>query len=97
MNGPNWKIYVFTYLGLLALLLVNTLIAFVDLGAFSTVIAVGLATVMACFVAGILMHGFYEAKVIQIIIAGGVIFFLIMMSLTMNDYFSRGWLPSHSP
>lgn len=97
MTGPSWKSYLFTYLGLLALLLVNTLIAFVNLGWFSTVIAIGLATVMACLVAGILMHGFFEARLVQIIIAGGVIWFLIMMSLTMNDYFTRGWLPFHTP
>ncbi len=93
MSGPTWKAYLFTYFGLLALLLVNTLIAFVNLGGFGTGIQIGLATVMACLVAGILMHGFYQAKVVQIIIAGGIIFFLIMMSLTMNDYFTRGWLP----
>ncbi|MBV9500715.1 MAG: oxidase [Acidobacteriaceae bacterium] len=97
MSGPSRKTYFLTYVGLLGLLLVNTLIAFVNLGWFSTVIAIGLATIMACLVAGILMHGFYEAKIVQIIIAGGVIFFLIMMSLTMNDYFTRGWLPFHTP
>jgi cytochrome c oxidase subunit 4 len=97
MSEPTGKTYLFTYLGLLGLLLVNTLLAFVNLGGFSTVIEIGLATVMACLVAGILMHGFYEAKIIQIIIAGGVIWFLIMMSLTMNDYYTRGWLPFHSP
>lgn len=96
MTGPTWKTYLLTYLGLLALLLVNTLIAFVNLGAFGTVIEIGLATVMACLVAGILMHGFYQSRVIQIVIAGGVIWFLIMMSLTMNDYFTRGWLAFHS-
>ena len=97
MTEPNGKTYLFTYLGLLGLLLVNTLLAFIDLGAFSTIIEIGLATVMACLVAGILMHGFYEEKLIQIIIAGGIIWFLIMMSLTMNDYYTRGWLPFHSP
>ena len=76
MNGPSAKGYVLTYVGFLALLLVNTSLAFVNLGLFSTVIEIGLATVMACLVAGILMHGFYEAKVIQIIIAGGVIWFV---------------------
>ena len=40
MTGPTWKTYLFTYFGLLALLLVNTLIAFVNLGAFGTVIEI---------------------------------------------------------
>jgi cytochrome c oxidase subunit 4 len=97
MSGPNWKTYLFTYFGLLALLLVNTLIAFINLGWFSTAIEIGVATVMACLVAGILMHGLYEAKIIQIIIAGGVIWFLIMMSMTIGDYYTRGWLAFHNP
>ena len=95
MSEPTWKTYLFTYIALLALLLVNTLIAFLNLGAFGTVIEIGLATIMACLVAGILMHGFYQMRLVQIIIAGGVIWFLIMMSLTLNDYFTRGWLPFH--
>lgn len=93
MSEPTWKTYLFTYFGLLALLLVNTLIAFINLGAFGTVVEIGLATIMACLVAGILMHGFYQARLVQIIIGGGVIWFLIMMSLTINDYVTRGWLP----
>lgn len=95
MSEPTWKTYLFTYIGLLALLLVNTLIAFINLGAFGTVIEIGLATAMACLVAGVLMHGLYQMRLVQIIIAGGVIWFLIMMSLTLNDYFTRGWLPFH--
>jgi cytochrome c oxidase subunit 4 len=93
MSEPTWKTCLFTYFGLLTLLFVNTLIAFINLGAFGTAVEIGLATIMACLVAGILMHGFYQARLVQIIIAGGVMWFLIMMSLTMNDYFTRGWLP----
>lgn len=92
MKEPAFKSYLFTYFGLLGLLLLNTLIAYINLGWFSTVIAIGLAIVMACLVAGILMHGFYENKIVHIIIAGAVIFLLIMMTNTLGDYFTRGWL-----
>lgn len=87
------KTYVFAWLGLLGLTLANTLIAFLNLGVWSTVIAIGIATIMASIVAGFLMHALYETKVIKIIVAGGVIWFLIMVSLTLNDYVTRGWLP----
>jgi cytochrome c oxidase subunit 4 len=87
------KSYVFIWLGLLGLTLLNTLIAFVNLGAWSTVIAVGIAAIMACLVAGFLMHALYEAMVIRIILAAAVIWFLILVSLTLGDYMTRGWLP----
>lgn len=87
------KKYAFAWLGLLGLTLVNTLVAFIDLGPWSTVIAVGIAAIMASIVAGFLMHAFYETMIIRIILAGGVIWFLILISLTLGDYMTRGWLP----
>ncbi len=95
MNEPTLarKTYTFAWLGLLGLTLLNTLIAFINLGPWSTVIAVGIATIMASLVAGFLMHALFEAKIIRIILAGGVIWFLILVSLTLTDYITRGWLP----
>jgi len=95
MNEPTLsrKTYVFVWLGLLGLTLLNTLIAFVDLGVWSTLIAVGIATIMASLVAGFLMHALYETKVVRIVLAGGVMWFLIFMTLTLGDYMTRGWLP----
>ena len=87
------KSYSLAWLGLLALLLANTLIAFVNLGPWSTVIAIAIATIMASIVAGFLMHALYEAVIIRVILAGGVIWFLILVSLTLGDYMTRGWLP----
>lgn len=96
MSGPSVKSYIFTYFGLLGLLLANTLIAFLNLGSFSTVIAIGIAIIMAVLVAGILMHGFYESKLIPIIVSAGIIWFLFMLSNTIGDYATRGWVPFHS-
>jgi cytochrome c oxidase subunit 4 len=95
MNEPalSRKQYTFTWLGLLGLTLLNTLVAFLDLGKWNTLIEIGIATIMASLVAGFLMHGFYETKVVRVVIAGAVIWFLIFMTLTLNDYMTRGWLP----
>ncbi len=95
MNEPalSRKKYIFAWLGLLGLTLLNTLIAFVNLGGWSTIIAVGIAVIMAAVVAGFLMHAFYEANIIRIIVSGAVIWFLILISLTLGDYMTRGWLP----
>ena len=95
MNAPalSRKRCTFTWLGLLALTLLNTLIAFVNLGGWNTVIAIGIATIMASLVAGFLMHALYENKLIKLIVAGAVIWFFILISLTLGDYMTRGWLP----
>ncbi len=87
------KTYVFTWLALLALALTTTLIGFINLGPFSMGIAILIATAKACLIVSFFMHGAYEAKIIRVIIAGGVIWFLIMVSNTLGDYATRGWLP----
>lgn len=86
------KTYLFTWLGLLALTLLTTLISFLDLGPFSMVIAVAIAVAKASLIVLFFMHAFYEFKLVRVIVAGGIIWFLILTGLTMNAYISRGWL-----
>jgi cytochrome c oxidase subunit 4 len=95
MKSPvvSIKTYTFTWLALLVLALVTTLIGFLNLGPFSMGIAILIATVKACLIVAFFMHGLYEARLIQIMIAAGVIWFLIMVSLTIGDYATRGWFP----
>lgn len=94
MKGPvvSIKTYTWVFLALLALALLTTLIGFLDLGPFSMVIAVTIATAKAVLIASFFMHALYESKVIRVILAGGVIWFLIMVSLTLGDYMTRGWV-----
>ena len=87
------KTYVLAYFSLLGLTLLTTLVAYVNLGVFSTIIQIGIAMIMASIVAGVMMHALYESMLIRIIVSGGVIWFLFMITLTLGDYISRGWLP----
>lgn len=87
------KTYALTWIALLALVLITTLIALLDLGTFTMIIAITIATIKAALVAAFFMHALYEGKVVRIILAGGVLWFLIMITLTLGDYVSRGWLP----
>jgi cytochrome c oxidase subunit IV len=86
------RTYTFTFVALLALALATTLIGFLDLGPFSMVIAVTIATAKAVLIAAFFMHALYGSKVIRVILAGGVIWFLIMVSMTLGDYITRGWV-----
>jgi cytochrome c oxidase subunit 4 len=87
------RTYTLTWLGLLALALTTTLIGFLDLGPFSMGIAILIASIKAALVVAFFMHGRYEPKLIRVVVAVGVIWFLILISNTLGDYVSRGWLP----
>lgn len=87
------KTYTFTVLALLALTLLTSLLALVDLGKFSFIAGVAIAAVKASLIASFFMHALYETKLVRVVIAGGVIWFLIMISLTIGDYLTRGWMP----
>ncbi len=85
------KTYLFTFLGLLGLTLSTTLLGFVDMGPFNMIAAVGIAACKACLIAAFFMHALIEAKVIRVVLTGGVIWFLILISFTLSDYISRSW------
>lgn len=87
------KHYAFVWLGLMALAVATTLIGYLDLGPFNTVIAVAIALAKALLIIGFFMHAIFEGKVVKIVLAGGVIWFLILVTMTLGDYASRGWLP----
>lgn len=87
------KTYTFTVLALLALTLLTSLLALVDLGKFSFIAGVAIAAVKASLIASFFMHALYETKLVRVVMAGGVIWFLIMISLTVGDYLTRGWMP----
>jgi cytochrome c oxidase subunit 4 len=87
------KTYAFTLIVLLALTLLTSLLALVDLGNFSFIAGVAIAAVKASLIACFFMHALYEMKLIRVIMAGGMIWFLIMISLTLGDYLTRGWMP----
>ncbi len=87
------KTYALTWLGLLALTLITTLIGFLNLGPFTMIFAVAFAALKASLIAAFFMHALFEAKLVRVVIAAGVLWFLILTSLTLGDYITRGWLP----
>ena len=82
----------FAWLGLLGLTVLTSLLGFVDLGAMTPVIALIIAVVQACLIVGFLMHAKNDIPLVRVVIAGGIIWFLILVTLTQTDYLTRGWL-----
>ena len=83
------KTYALVYIALLALTLVTTLLAFLNMGPFNSVVALVIAVIQAALIAGVFMHALYESALVRVILAGSVLWFLILITLTMTDYLTR--------
>lgn len=87
------KGYLVTWLALLGLTLITVLIGFVDMGPFSMTVALIIATLQAALIASFFMQALFEFMLIRVAIAAGIVWILIMMTLMLTDYITRGWLP----
>jgi cytochrome c oxidase subunit 4 len=85
-----------TYLGVLATLLVLTIVttsvAYVDLGAFSTIIALAIACTKMLLVALFFMHIRHSTRLTKLVVVGGLLWLLILLFMTMTDFATRSWL-----
>jgi cytochrome c oxidase subunit 4 len=95
MDEPelSLKTYVFTYFGMLGLLLLNILLAYINMGRVNMFIGLTIAAGQAFLVAFILMKGLYEKVLVRLMMAGAMLWFMIMMTLTLTDYITRNWVP----
>jgi cytochrome c oxidase subunit 4 len=87
------KVYVRTCIALLALLALTWAIAYVDLGPFNLIVALAIAITKAIIIALFFMHIKGSSRVLHLAAVAGIIWLLIMISLTLGDYVTRGWVP----
>lgn len=87
------KNYFLAYIGLMALLLLTVLLGFINMGWINMFIAVVIAVLQAGILSMILMHGLFEKALVRLIMGGGILWFLILVTLTMTDYITRNWIP----
>jgi len=86
------KTYVLVFLALICLTVATTAVAFVNLGAFSVVAALGIATCKMLLVALFFMHVRHSSMLTRLIVLGGLLWLAILLLLTLGDMVSRGWV-----
>ena len=86
------KTYVLVFLGLIFLTVATTAVAFVNLGPFSVVAALGIACCKALLVALFFMHVRHSTKLTKLVVLGGLLWLVILLMLTLSDFTTRGWL-----
>jgi cytochrome c oxidase subunit 4 len=86
------RTYALVLLALLVLTAVTTLVAFVDLGEFSVVVALAIAVCKMLLVALFFMHVRHSTKLTKLVVLGGLLWLAILLMLTLTDFTTRGWI-----
>ena len=85
------------YYAVFAALMVGTAltvaVAFVDLGAMNNVVMLTIACVKALLVILFFMHVRWSTRLTWLVVASGFFWLLIMFSVTMTDFLTRGMIP----
>lgn len=84
-------IYVGIWATLMVMTLVTTLVAFVDLGRFNTVVALVIAVFKASLVVLFFMHARYSPRLTRIVILCGIFWLCILLAFSSVDYLTRLW------
>lgn len=90
MTTVSKKSYLIVWIALLALLALTWGLAEINLGPFNNVAALGISITKMLLVVLIFMHGRWEKPLTWIFIVAGLVWFLIMVDLTLSDYLTRG-------
>jgi cytochrome c oxidase subunit IV len=87
--GP--KVYGLILLALMVLTATTTAVAYVDLGVFNPIIALGIACLKAVLVILFFMHIRYSSRLMMLTVGAGFFTFLVLITMTLSDYISRNW------
>ena len=79
---------------LMALSAITVAVAWVDLGTLNVLVALGVAVLKATLVVLYFMHLKYSSKLTWIVLGAGLFWLAILLSITMVDYLTRGWMVS---
>ena len=86
------KTYILVFAALIALTIITTAVAFVDLGRFSVVAALGIATCKMLLVAMWFMHVRHSSRLTKLVLIAALLWLAIMLAFTMADVVTRGAL-----
>ena len=68
-------------------------IAYVNLGPFNLIVALAVWITKAIIIALFFMQIKGSSRLLHLAAVAGVMWLLILISLTLSDYFTRGWVP----
>ena len=85
-------LYYLVFLALLAGTGLTVIVAKFDLGPFNNIVMLTVACTKALLVVLYFMHVRWSTRLTWVVAGAGFFWLLIMFSITMADYASRGWV-----
>ena len=85
------RIYIIVGTALLIFTGLTVWAATLELGVFNPIVALFIACVKATIVVLFFMHVKYSSRLTKLTVAGGVFTFLVLIGMTLADYFTRAW------
>ena len=86
------SLYYRVFLALLIGTALTVAVAFVDLGAMNNVVMLTIACIKALLVILFFMHVRWGTRLTWVVVAAGFFWLLILFSVTMSDFLTRGWI-----
>jgi cytochrome c oxidase subunit 4 len=79
--------------GAILLILTATTVwaSYLELGIFNPIVAIFIACVKATIVVLFFMHVKYSSKLTKLTVGAGLFTFLVLIGMTLSDYFTRAW------
>ena len=87
------SMYVGVFLALIVGTILTVVVAKFDLGPFNNIVMLTVACAKALLVVLYFMHVRWSSRLTWVVAASGFLWLIIMFSLTMQDYLTRGWVP----
>jgi cytochrome c oxidase subunit 4 len=85
------RTYLAVFLALIVLTAVTTGVAYIDLGALNTVVALTIAVTKMLLVVLFFMHAKYSTGLTRVIIIAGFFWLGILITLSLSDELTRHW------
>jgi len=86
------KTYLMVFVALIALLVATVVAAMLPLGALHLPVAMTIAVIKAAMILLIFMHVYYSPALTKIVSVAALLWAALLLTITVADYFSRGWL-----
>jgi cytochrome c oxidase subunit 4 len=85
------RTYYVIFLVLMICTAITVGVAYLDLGALNTIVALTIAVFKATLVVLFFMHVKYSTRLTWAVVVGSVFWLGILLALTLGDYLTRGW------
>ena len=84
--------YLYVYGALMVLLAATVGAAFINIEPFNFALSIGIAIAKAVLILLIFMHVRYSERLVWVFSTAAFLWLIILIWLSLNDYFTRDWL-----